>query len=94
MSVIELRLPERLQKAVDREVAAGRAETPDASVIEAVRRFVEELELEDEIAATAEAGIADAAAGRFTAISTEAEHLAFHDEAMDRVRHRLGSDAG
>ena len=73
MGVIQVQLPEQLQQVVDREVAEGRVASESEFLIEAARRFVEDLALEDEIVSEAEAGIADAEAGRFVTVATRAD---------------------
>jgi Arc/MetJ-type ribon-helix-helix transcriptional regulator len=92
MSIIQVRLPEEIQKMIDRQVAAGRVESMDAWLIEAARRFAEDLEAEDEIVAEAEAGIADAEAGRFVTITTPEDADAFHELRIARLRARLAVD--
>ncbi len=68
MATIEL--PDELRQLIDRQIAEGRVESEADFVIEAVRRFAEALELdEEEIYAAAEEGIADIEAGRFELIT-------------------------
>jgi Arc/MetJ-type ribon-helix-helix transcriptional regulator len=78
MSIIQVRLPEEIQELIDRQVAAGRVESADAYLVEAARRFAEDLEVEDEIVAEATAGIADAEAGRYVTIATHEDAEALH----------------
>jgi Arc/MetJ-type ribon-helix-helix transcriptional regulator len=92
MSIIEVRLPEEIQAIIDRQVAAGRVESADAYLLEAARRFAEDLAVEDEIAAEAEAGIADAEAGRYVTIATPEDAKALHERAMGRLHDRLAAD--
>lgn len=77
---------------IERHVASGRVESADAYLIEAVRRFVLDLEVEDEIAEEAEAGIAGAAAGRYVTIASPEEADAYHERTMRRLRDRLAAD--
>ena len=92
MGIIHLRLPEEIQEIIDRTVAAGRVESADAYLVEAARRFAEELEIEDEIVAEAQAGIADAEAGRYVTIATPEDAETLHERTMARVRGRLTAD--
>jgi Arc/MetJ-type ribon-helix-helix transcriptional regulator len=92
MGIIQVRLPEEIQEIVDRQVASGRAESADAYLVEAARRFAEDLEVEDEIVAEAEAGIADAEAGRYVTIAGLEDAEAFHERTMARLRDRLAAD--
>lgn len=101
MGVVQVRLPDELQEAINRQVAAGRVADAEAFLAEAVRRYVEDLEfdddsveLEDELAAEARAGIADIEAGRFRTVSTREELAAMEAEVMARVRDRLAADKG
>lgn len=92
MSIIQIRLPEEIQEIIDRQVAAGRVESADAYLVEAARRFAEDLEVEDEISAEAKAGIADADAGRYVSIATSEDAEALHERTMARLRDRLAAD--
>jgi Arc/MetJ-type ribon-helix-helix transcriptional regulator len=92
MGIIQVRLPEEIQEIIDRQIAAGRVESADAYLVEAARRFAEDLEVEDEIVAEAEAGIADAEAGRYVTIATPEDAEALHERAMARLRDRLAAD--
>lgn len=92
MGVIHVRLPADIQAIIDRQVASGRVPNPSAYLLEAARRFAEDLEMEDEIAAEALAGIADAEAGRFVAIATPADAEAWHERTMAGLRERLAAD--
>lgn len=92
MGIIQVRLPEEIQEIIDRQVAAGRVESADAYLVEAARRFAEDLEVEDEIVAEARAGITDAEAGRYVTIATPEDAEALHDRSMARLRGRLAAD--
>jgi Arc/MetJ-type ribon-helix-helix transcriptional regulator len=94
MGIVQVRLPAEIQDIVDRQVASGRVASADAYLVEAARRFAEDPAVEDEIAAEAEAGIADAEAGRYLAIATPEDAEALHDRTMARLRDRLASDTG
>ncbi len=92
MGIIQVRLPEELQQIIDRQVAAGRVESADAYLLEAARRFAEELEAEDEIVAEANAGLLDAEAGRYVTITTPEDAEALHERTIARLRLRLAAD--
>ncbi len=92
MSIVRVKLPEDIQEIIDRQVAAGRVESVDAYLLEAARRFAEDLEVEDEIVAEAEAGIADAEAGHYTTITAPEDAEALHERTMARLRDRLAAD--
>jgi Arc/MetJ-type ribon-helix-helix transcriptional regulator len=94
MGIVQVRLPAEIQDIVDRQVASGRVESADAYLVEAARRFAEDLAVEDEIVAEAEAGIADAEAGRLLTIATPEDAEALHERTMTRLRDRLASDTG
>lgn len=94
MGIIRVKLPEEIQAIIDRQVAAGRVESADAYLIEAARRFAEDLEFEDEIAAEARAGIADAEAGHYVTIATPEDGEAWHERTVARLRDRLTADKG
>jgi Arc/MetJ-type ribon-helix-helix transcriptional regulator len=92
MGVIQVQLPEQLQQVVDREIAEGRVASESEFLVEAARRFAEDLALEDEIVSEAEAGIADLEAGRFVTIATSVDAAALHERTMARLRSRLAAD--
>ncbi len=92
MGVIQVQLPEELKALIDRQVAEGRVASESDFFIEAARRFVEDLAAEDEIVSEAEAGIADAEAGRYVTVSSPADVESLHDRTMARLRERLAAD--
>ena len=92
MGIIQVRLPEEIQEVIERQVAVGRVESADAYLVEAARRFAEDLKVEDEIVAEAEAGIAGAEAGRYVTIATPEDAEALHERTMARLRDRLAAD--
>jgi Arc/MetJ-type ribon-helix-helix transcriptional regulator len=92
MGVIQVQLPEQLQQVVDREIAEGRIASETEFLVEAARRFAEDLAHEDEIVAEAQAGIADAEAGRCVTVATPADSAALHERTMARLRSRLAAD--
>lgn len=94
MGVVQIRLPDELREAIDRQVAEGRVADAETFLAEAVRRYVDDLEFEDELVAEARAGIADIEAGRFRTVSTREDLAAMEAEIMARVRDRLAADKG
>jgi Arc/MetJ-type ribon-helix-helix transcriptional regulator len=92
MSVVQVSLPDELQDLISRQVAEGRARSEAEFLLEAVRRYAEDLDLEDEMVAEAEAGIADA--GRYVTISTPEDAEAWHEQKMANLRKRLAADQG
>lgn len=94
MSVIQIQLPEQIQQVIDRQVADGRIASQSEFLIEAARRFAEDIALEDEIMIEAEAGIADAEAGRFVTVATSQDAAALHSRTMARLAGRLLADGG
>jgi Arc/MetJ-type ribon-helix-helix transcriptional regulator len=92
MGVICVRLPDDILAIIDRQVASDRVPNPSAYLLEAARRFAEDPEREDEIAAEALAGIEDSEGGRFKTIATPADAEAWHARTMGRLRDRLSVD--
>ena len=91
MGVVQL--SDELQRVIERQVAQGRASSPLAFLEDAVMRLVEQSAAEeDEILQSAEAGLADIAAGRFTTISTAHDQQQLHTRLMDRLKARLAAD--
>ena len=90
MSVVQL--PEHLKQIIERQVAEGRVENEAAYLEEAVRRYAEDLDADDEIRAAAQAGILDIEAGRYITVSSRQDAEALHESAMTRLRTRLGTD--
>jgi Arc/MetJ-type ribon-helix-helix transcriptional regulator len=92
MGGVQVQLPEEIKSIIDRQVAEGHASSEVDFLSEAVRRYAEDLEVEDEIVAEAQAGIADIEAGRYTLISTPEDVEALHERTMARLRDRLAAD--
>lgn len=92
MGVVQVQLPDHLKAIIDRQVAEGRVESESAYLEEAVRRYADELEAEDEVVAIANQGIADIEAGRYVLISTPQDSEALHQRAMSRLRTSLADD--
>jgi Arc/MetJ-type ribon-helix-helix transcriptional regulator len=91
MSVVQL--PDHLKQIIERYVAKGRVEDETAYLEEAVRRYAEDLEADDEIAVAAKAGILDIEAGRYVTVSSLHDAEELHDGAMARLRARLAADS-
>lgn len=88
-----VQLPEDLQRAIDRQVADGRAADVSAFVEEAVRRLLDEARAEeDEIVAVAQAGIADIEAGRYVTMVTPEDTLGLHERLMAKLREDLATE--
>ena len=87
MGVVEVRLPEDVGEAIEREVAAGRASSAEDYVAHALREY---LSAEDELAAKARAGIEDIEAGRFEVVDDLEVLGASH---LERARKQLESEA-
>ncbi len=86
MGVVQVQLPDHLKAIIDRQVAEGRLESESAYLEEAVRRYADELDVEDEVVAIANQGIADIEAGCYVLISTPEDSEALHQRAMNRLR--------
>jgi Arc/MetJ-type ribon-helix-helix transcriptional regulator len=87
-----IQLPDHLRQVIARQIAEGRAESEDAYLEEAVRRYAEELEAEDEILIAAETGIRDIETGHYATISSSEDAAVLHERAMLRLRDRLVPD--
>ena len=92
MGVVQVGLPEELTNLIEQHIEAGRVESADAYLAEAIRRYAEDLEAEDEIIAEAAAGIRDAEAGRYTVISGPEDVAALEQRIIGRLQARLASD--
>jgi Arc/MetJ-type ribon-helix-helix transcriptional regulator len=93
MGVIQVQLPDELKALIDREVAEGRVASEAEFLVEAARRFVEDLAIEGEIAEMVRRADGDVAAGRYVTVATPEDSQGLRDVAMDRLRARLASDA-
>ena len=65
MGVVQIRLPEDVSEAIEREVAAGHARSAQDYVVQALREY---MSSEDQLAGQARAGIEDIEAGRFVVV--------------------------
>lgn len=83
MGVVQVRLPEDVTQAIEREVAAGHARSAEDYVLHAVREY---MSSEDELATEARAGIEDIEAGRYVAVDDLDE---WGRANLERVRQRL-----
>jgi len=83
MGVVQVRLPEDVSEAIEREVAAGHARSAEDYVVQAVREY---LSFEDELATEALAGIQDIEAGRYVSVDDLDE---WGRANLERVRRRL-----
>ena len=85
--------PDELQCVIEQQVAQGRASSPLAFLEDAVMRLVEESDAEeDEIRRTAEAGLADIKAGRYTTITTSDDQQRLQRRLLDRLQARLAAN--
>ncbi|MEA2726295.1 MAG: hypothetical protein QOF70_770 [Acetobacteraceae bacterium] len=91
MNVIRVSLPDELEHRVEREVAEGKAGSDSELLIAALREYFDNRDLDDELVAVAEAGIADAEAGRFTTIATREDGEAWLERKMSKLRKRLAT---
>jgi predicted transcriptional regulator len=94
MGVIQVQLPDHIKEAIDRQVADGRVASEAAFLVEAARRYAEDLEIEPAVIAEAKAGIADADAGRHVTISGPEDADALHQRTMRRLGERLAAERG
>jgi Arc/MetJ-type ribon-helix-helix transcriptional regulator len=90
MSTVQL--PDHLRQVIAQQIAQGRAESEAAYIEEAVRRYAEDLDTEDEIAATAEQGIRDIEAERYATISSREDAELLHQRAITRLGDQLSAD--
>lgn len=85
-----VQLSDELQRVIERQVAEGRATSAAAFLEEAVLRLIEGARLEEqEIVTSAQAGITDIEAGRFTTVSTPEDEQRLHERMMARLRASL-----
>lgn len=88
-----VQLPDELQREIERQVAEGRAASAAAFLEEAVLRLIDDGRREEhEIAATAQAGVADTEAGRFTTINTPDDGQRLHERMIARLRGSLAAE--
>ena len=76
-----------------RQVPQGRASSPLAFLEDAVMRLVKESDAEeDEIRRTAQAGLADIKAGRYTTVTTPDDQQRLQKRLLDRLQARLAAN--
>lgn len=83
-----VQISDAVKDIVDRHVATGIAASEAEFLEQAVRRYAEDLD-EDELVAAARAGIADIAAGNFTTITGPDSQKTFWDGVSADVTDRL-----
>lgn len=93
MGVIQVQLPDELKSVIDRQNAEGGVASEAEFLLEAARRFAEDLVADDEIAKMVERPDVDVAAGQFVTVSTPEDSQTLHEAALDRLRARLATDA-
>ena len=87
MGVVQL--PDELQRAIERQVAQGRAASAEAFLENAVMRLIDETHAEeDAVRQSVEAGLADIEAGRHTTVATQDDG----QRLLDRLQARLATD--
>lgn len=92
MGVVQVQLPDGLKRIIERQIAEGRAASEADYVVEAIRRYAEDLQVEDELIGMTERADADMAAGQYVTVSTPEDALAVHQGAMSRLRAGLAED--
>ena len=89
-----IQLPDELQRVIEQQVARGRATSTAAFLEEAVLRLIDAVRSEEEdIAAAAQAGIADIEAGRYLTVCNPEDEQRLHERLMARLRANLGPEA-
>ena len=91
-ATVQVQLPDDLKSAIDRQVAKGHAASEADFLRQAARLYAEELEADEDLWSIAQAGIADAEAGRYILIKTEADAEALYESTMAEVRTGLAAD--
>lgn len=94
MGFVRVQIPDHLKAVIDRQVAEGRVASEAEFLIEAARRYAADRQIEDEIVAEAEAGIADAEAGRCVTISRPEDAEMLHRQTMEHLRTRTTANLG
>jgi hypothetical protein len=90
-ATVQVQLPDDLKSAIDRQVAKGHAESDADFLCPAARLYAEELDVEDDLWTIAQDGIADAEAGQYILIETEADAEALYESTMAQVRASLAA---
>jgi Arc/MetJ-type ribon-helix-helix transcriptional regulator len=97
MGVVQIQLPDEIKAAIERQVAEGRAESESEFLIEAARRYAEDLEAESleadpEIVAMVEEGNAALARGDYITVSSPEDAKALGKRMMDRLRANVAAE--
>jgi len=88
-----VQVPDEFQRVIERQVEEGRAASAAAFLEEAVRRFIEDAHAEEEeVRGGAQAGTADAEAGRYATVATPEDSRLLHERLMARLREGLAGD--
>jgi Arc/MetJ-type ribon-helix-helix transcriptional regulator len=91
-ATVQVQLPDDLKSAIDRQVAKGHAASEADFLRQAARLYAEELDADEDLWTIAQAGIADAEAGRYILIETAADAEALYERTMAQVRAGLAAD--
>ena len=87
-----VRLPDELQRVIERQVAEGRATSPTAFLEEAVMRLIDDgTAEEDELRLAVKVGSAEIDSGRYRTVATPDDERQLLDDMMTRLRSRLPS---
>jgi Arc/MetJ-type ribon-helix-helix transcriptional regulator len=89
MGVVQL--PEDLQRAIEEQVALGRAVSTADYIAEAVARMIADDQADGELDAVIAEGLADAEAGRGMLISSREDAERLHEAFMQTLRDDLAA---
>ena len=92
MNIVQVQLPDELQSSIGRRIAEGRVANETAFILEAAARFADDLDAEDELIQEAQAGMADAAAGKYVTLASAEDVDAHHERTMARLRERMAEE--
>ncbi len=92
MGIVQLQLPDDVQRAIDRAIASGDFVDQADFLATAARTYAEHLESGAGLVEIAEAGLADIAAGRYCTIASPADAEALHQRTMARLASAIGED--
>ena len=88
-----IKLPDGLQRVIERQVAEGRASSSTAFLEEAVMRLVEETSAEeDDVQRAVQVGSADIDAGRYRTVGSPDDGRRLRDDVMTKLRSHLPTD--
>jgi Arc/MetJ-type ribon-helix-helix transcriptional regulator len=91
-ATVQVQLPDDLKSAIDRQVAKGHAASDADFLRQAALLYAEGLDVDEDLWTIAQAGIADAEAGRYILIETETDKEALYERTMAQVRAVLTAD--